>query len=231
MTDERRPDDGVGDPAVDAAWRRAARDQPPARVDDAILAAARAEVRGHPQSRPAGNRQPWRIAWQPFAAAAGVVGLSFLLVQMLPRNEVPTPVTAPVPAADANRPMTAPAASGPAPPPAAASAEKSVSQPGVSQPGPAASDALGGQAPDRAPLAGAAPPAAAQAAAERSVAPTSSPAPVAWANRIVALHDAGDLAAAAAELRAFRAAYPDADGYLPVGLRAWAAAEHAADPP
>jgi hypothetical protein len=36
------------------------------------------------------------------------------------------------------------------------------------------------------------------------------------------LHDAGDLAAAETELRAFRAAHPDADGYLPEPVREWA---------
>jgi hypothetical protein len=45
----------------------------------------------------------------------------------------------------------------------------------------------------------------------------------AWVRRIADLYAAGDDAAAAAELRAFRAAYPDADSRLPEPLRAWAA--------
>ena len=74
MTEQRR-DDRVTDAAVDAAWRQAASEQPPAGVDTAILAAARAAVRRDAQERlPA--RPPRRWAnWQPLAAAAGVIGL------------------------------------------------------------------------------------------------------------------------------------------------------------
>jgi L-amino acid N-acyltransferase YncA len=43
-----------------------------------------------------------------------------------------------------------------------------------------------------------------------------------WVQRIVDLHAAGDLPAAAQELQALRRAYPDADARLPTGLRAWA---------
>jgi hypothetical protein len=45
----------------------------------------------------------------------------------------------------------------------------------------------------------------------------------AWLQRITALHAAGDIAAAEDALRAFRAAVPDADRYLPESLREWAA--------
>ena len=44
----------------------------------------------------------------------------------------------------------------------------------------------------------------------------------AWAAQVVALHEADDLTAAAHALRAFRAAYGDADTYLPDTLRDWA---------
>jgi hypothetical protein len=47
--------------------------------------------------------------------------------------------------------------------------------------------------------------------------------PEEWVTRILALHDAGDIAAAEDTLRAFRAAMPDADRYLPESLREWAA--------
>lgn len=210
MTDERRREEGVGDAAVDAAWRRAAHEEPPAHVDDAIVAAARAEARGNlPPRRSAGQKPRW-IPWQPLAAAAGVIGLSFLLVQMLPRDELPPPVSPTVPA----------------PGPAAASKEL----PAV-QRAPAANDAADSRRVDRSPLAGAAPRAATQAAAEASTASDAPPSPEAWASHIASLHAAGDLAGAAAELRAFRAAYPDADRYLPAELRAWAASEGRADSP
>jgi hypothetical protein len=42
--------------------------------------------------------------------------------------------------------------------------------------------------------------------------------------RIVALHEAGDLGAAARELRALRRTQPDADRRLPAELHDWAAA-------
>jgi hypothetical protein len=50
----------------------------------------------------------------------------------------------------------------------------------------------------------------------------AAPGADAWTARIVALHAAGELAAAADALRAFRAADPDADTYLPDSLRDWA---------
>jgi len=61
-----------------------------------------------------------------------------------------------------------------------------------------------------------------EAAAGASAAPAPEP-PASWARRVAALHDAGDIAAATAELRAFRAAYPDAEQYLPEAVREWAA--------
>jgi hypothetical protein len=166
---EQRRDDRVTDPAVDAAWRRAAQEQPPAEVDAAIL-----------------------------AAAAGVIGLSLLLVQMLPRDRLAPPAaTQDAPRAPAAEPA------------------------GITAPVPAAGDAASVMSAERESAAGAAPRAAMESAPRQSV--TAIPeSQAAWASRIVVLHDAGDLAAAAAELRAFRAAYPDADDYLPEAVRAWA---------
>ena len=57
------------------------------------------------------------------------------------------------------------------------------------------------------------------------------PSPEDWARRIAALHASGDLDAAAAQLREFRRAYVDADGFLPDELRDWAAAVPAPDAP
>jgi hypothetical protein len=243
MTDERR-EERVGDPAVDAAWRGAAREVPPARVDEAILAAARDAVRGRPTGRRATGRQPWWSAWQPLAAAASVIGLSFLLVQMLPRDEVPAPVAAPVPAASpaaaaesAVVTATPDRRSDVVPPPSAAEswAEPRQESREPAQPTPVAAavekavaDRAAGanlsaatQRMDRPAPAAAAPGAARQAAAEQSVA--AAPTPEAWASRIAALHDAGDIDAAAAELRAFRASHADAERYLPERLGGWAA--------
>jgi hypothetical protein len=54
----------------------------------------------------------------------------------------------------------------------------------------------------------------------RSQAPSQAAA--AWARRIEALYESGDVAGAAAELRAFRASQADADDDLPEALQAWA---------
>jgi hypothetical protein len=48
----------------------------------------------------------------------------------------------------------------------------------------------------------------------------------AWAARIANLHAAGDVTAAEQALRAFRAADPDADTFLPESLRDWARTVH-----
>ena len=46
--------------------------------------------------------------------------------------------------------------------------------------------------------------------------------PDAWLLRIRKLHDAGDLEAAARELREFRRTVPDSEARIPRDLRAWA---------
>jgi hypothetical protein len=178
-------------------------------VDDAILAAARAAVHRDAQARrPAPAPRHW-TRWQPLAAAAGVIGLSFLLVQLLPRDE----------------PERRPAASGerraPRAESAAAPAESTPTRAAPSTAAPAVRDAAPAASAEREAGAGAAPPTTLEAAAKPAAAPAPEP-PAGWANRIAALRDAGDIAAATAELRAFRAAYPDAEQYLPESLREWA---------
>jgi hypothetical protein len=214
MTEQRR-DDRVTDATVDAAWRQAASEQPPAEVDAAILAAARAAVRRDAKERLSARPQRRWASWQPLVAAAGVIGLSFLLVQMLPRDQPAHPPAS----EDAHRSRVEEAAPPPAAPPPAAV------RPTVPPPAPpaasATSDAGSIMSEEREANAGVAPRAAVEAAAKQSVAARPEP-PAAWASRIAALHDAGDLAAAEAELRAFRAAHPDADGYLPEPVRVWA---------
>ena len=199
---EQPRDERAIDVAVDAAWRQAAQEQPPAEVDAAILAAARAAVRHDAPERQPAPPLRWWANWQPLAAAAGVIGLSFLLVQMLPRANLARPPAnqeSPQPAAESAPNTVAPA------PPAAAT-----------------SDATSVMSGERDATAGAAPRAAMEAATARQSVAASAESPAAWANRIAALHDAGDLAAAETELRAFRAAHPDADDFLPEPVRTWA---------
>lgn len=239
MSDERRADAAPADPRVDAAWRTASRDEPPAAVDATILAAARDAARQTPSPRPPPAREAWWRRWQPLAAAAAVTGLAFVLLQSLPRDErVPTPsvtpevrnqdrspgpVTAPRSAgsreADAVQPSQSTAITAPtaAPEPAAkARQESALPEQAVSGVAVQAT-----QATDAASVAAERPaPPAAQASLQDLAEPQSADA---WVSRIVERHAAGDIDAAAANLRAFRAAYPDADSRLPEPLRAWAA--------
>jgi hypothetical protein len=129
------------DPNVDAAWKSASQEEPPARVDAAILAAARDATQEAVRGRAdAARRSAW-LRWQPLAAAAGIAGLALVLVQRLPTDApveesvrapalereqesaaaaspeskpTPAPETAPVPAS-VPAPATAPAESFEAP--------------------------------------------------------------------------------------------------------------------
>ena len=239
MSKEPRRDTAPTDPQVLAAWRAASVEEPPARVDAAILAAAQAAVRDSAPTRPSPASDPWWRRWQPLAAAAAVAGLAFVLLQSLPRDEpawapsvapevsneerpsapVTTPSPARTPEADAAQPsrstaITAPAA---APEPVAKSRQESARrEPAVNDVAVQTTDATD----------------AASVAAERPAAPvaratlqglTGPQAADAWVARIVDRHATGDLDAAATDLRAFRVAYPDADSRLPESLREWAA--------
>ena len=74
------------DPELDATWRAASREQPPAALDDAIRAAARREVGAKPGGFGAAPR------WWPLAAAATVAAIAVGIVQMTPPEQV-TPGT------------------------------------------------------------------------------------------------------------------------------------------
>jgi hypothetical protein len=74
------------DPELDATWRTASREQPPAALDDAIRAAARREVGAKPGGFGAAPR------WWPLAAAATVAAIAVGIVQMTPPEQV-TPGT------------------------------------------------------------------------------------------------------------------------------------------
>lgn len=239
MIDERRRDVGLADAAVDAAWRNASDDLPPARVDAVILAAARAAVHDDAAMRPSRARHPWWTRWQPLAAAAGVVGLAFVLVQTIPRDGTgpatrPAQESAPSSRAEVEHEARDAAA---APEPAAQLHSKESSVP-EAPPAPP-TGVTGKSAAERPSIASgvasetAMAPAAIAGAARNAAAPSAAAprSPEAWAQHIAALHAEGDVAAAAGELRAFRAAYADADRYLPQALHAWAASLPAAGLP
>jgi hypothetical protein len=179
-----------------------------------------------------------------------VAGLAFVLVQTMPRDgEVEPPIAVemsrqPAPAEAPSVAPSAPATEGAiraeavessemqrapvAPPdaqsneamaPPAAASSGAVEGGVVAEPG----DAAKAEAPSEADTAAgtryrAAPPTPSTAAL-----PAPPPAPGDWAARIESLYDAGDVASAATELRAFRAEYEDADRHLPGTLREWAA--------
>ncbi len=246
MSNERGTDESIRDRAVGAAWRAASTEEPAPRSDASILAAARTEARLHRGATNARRAAPWWVRWQPLAAAAGLAGLAFLVVQRLPTDtestktlEAPArsaPATSARPEADneaggpgaaevsiAEPPpamqqrSTTSAAEAPPPRPTDARLRESatVNQPSAQQSAEdlAAAPALGSSAPlSRQQTAG--------IVAEGSMGKVEDPDD--WVERIVTLHEAGDLPAAATELRAFRSAYPDADARLPADLRQWA---------
>jgi len=235
--DRESPGSTGRDAAVARAWRQVSDEQPPTKLDDSIVAAARKAVSDEGAEVKvirAGRRSlQWLLRWQPLAAAATVAGLAFVLLQVLPRDRdvapsirMEAPASATVPkesrsptAREADDASVAAAAVSPpeewaeaADRPAmsdgtasrhateAVSSEASVAEPA----GPTASELEAAPAPAQS-AAGVGPRSAADRAAS-----------------VAALLASGDAAGAADELRAFRAADPDADSYLPESLRAWA---------
>lgn len=234
MSNVRRDDERPGDPAVDQAWRTVATDEPSAHLDATILAAARAAtIRKKSAPTPPATRHRW-THWQPLAAAAGVAGLAFTIVQLLPRDAaVPAKPSASTEQAieralpeRTESPPPQNAAPAPAPPPApreAAAEHPTAAKHALPAAPTAPSVASEGAARDVANAT-----TEADASSEqrlRQVAPPAA-APVTpqdWARRIEALYGAGDETAAADALQAFRSAYPDADQYLAEALLPWAA--------
>jgi hypothetical protein len=228
MSQVRRDDERPGDPAVDQAWRAAATDEPSARLDATILAAARAATaRAKSAPTPPATRH-WWARWQPLAAAAGVAGLAFTIVQMLPR-EPDLPATPSVEKAFER------ARSG--------LGESVTQQNAVPPPAPREADTGHSATAKRAPPAESPPSQPSAAATARDVAvvaaeadasseqrlrqmgpsPTAPTTPQDWARRIETLYLAGDETAAADALLAFRAVHPDANQYLAESLQPWAA--------
>lgn len=202
------------DMRLERAWRAASTETPPGSLDARILEAARAEASPGDAAESRGGKAA-RFRWTPLAAAAGVAGLAFAVLQWLPRDDASSP--RPASREALQRPETADESRVPsAPPPEPARASDPAAR--VLQPQTAPTVLSNG----------------ADAVSEETTTPRaesaatpgteSSPDPGAWARRIDELYGADNLPAALAEIRRFREAHPDADSYLPPEIRSWAAA-------
>lgn len=161
------------------------------------------------QAPAAGEARDTEAAPQVFEARRAADGPASLT----PEPPAPTAATTAPPArAPSTTPAPAPAEM-PATAPVAETAESVATPPSRNRPAAASQAGVAAEA-DR--VSGESQRAMKSAAAPR--------APEDWAARIEELLQAGDPGAAAEELRAFRAAYADADAYLPEGRRDWAAA-------
>ena len=248
-----RPDEGDDfDLTIDGEWRKASREEPRQHVDAAILAAARtrrpwlatwqplaaaAAVAGLAfllvQLLPSEREleQPIRMeSPQPAAVPAGQTGgAASATMESASEGAAATPrVPAAAPrlrqAEPAERDQSAPkSAVAPAQEPAEAAASRSEAalEPRQSSRG---SPVHGELAAGATVPAASSERAAARADSSSLASPTLEMPPAQWATLIETLHASGDLATAAAQLRAFRSEHPDADRYLPEALREWASA-------
>lgn len=235
---DRDGPESARDAALERAWREASTERPPPHLDAAIVAAARnAGATGQARPEPVPGRTRWLARWQPLLAAAAVAGLAVVLVPMLPRDPGPAmqerqstsaPASEPAPGvasapedATVVKPAPPPAEARPGrlesvvPPPRRRDPEREIAAP-ASTPAPAAAESATesyvreGERGAAADLAG---------GLGQAASPTQA---TTWAARIEALHAAGDIEAAARELREFRQAEPRADAYLSEALRDWA---------
>jgi hypothetical protein len=141
MTDER---DRI-DPALDAAWRAHARDEPPRALDDAILAAAHRAVASGPRAQR--TRRRWST-WAPLAVAATLGAIAFGVVQLAPHEEDATrsvvgdtPAASPrAPAASSRVPVAEPSGA-PASPASSKSEQRPGTRPSAGEPKPATASA------------------------------------------------------------------------------------------
>ena len=110
MTTPRQGDPtGLSDPRVDAAWRASSREEPPERLDAAILAAARREVGAKPQSTGAREALADRRRWWPFAAAATVAAIAVGVLQLTTSEQLGAPAPDKTVVTDMPAPAAAPA--------------------------------------------------------------------------------------------------------------------------
>jgi len=232
------PDENTSlpDRHVDAAWRAASAEEPPAALDAAILAAAHREIGAGPQPVSTGRTPRRRRVWLPLAAAATIGAIAFGLLQLVTPDQLGAPVAdnavvTDVPSTAARRVQEAASTAGEAAPKVSALAERK------DEPAARRADTLPPPAPATAALGTAAVPPARQAqlgkvAAENASDDTAvatqtrardrAALPVAdWIVLIRRLRDEGKNDEASKELAAFRAAHADHARLLPPDLRDW----------
>jgi hypothetical protein len=129
------------DPRIDAAWRAANRDEPPAHLDDAIRAAARRAVESGPRRK---RDKHW---WYPLAAVATVGVIAVGLLQLTPPEQVTPTIVPELPKVAQQNATSAPVPSAPAAHGSAGGTPaSSLAQPGSSS---QASNAFAPKAPAR----------------------------------------------------------------------------------
>jgi hypothetical protein len=216
-------DESPRDDRIDQAWRASSTEMPSGETDLAILAAAR-DALGNTDTaaKRRATVRPWWSRGAPLAAAAGVAGLAFVLLQSLPR-EIAQPRTLPIESSPSVQSATREAA--PTADAAVPATERSASQAknaGAVAAAPAKRERRQEASPDVAPEHSTADQLSGGSFALSEPHPQPPPEPHAWAARIARLLTDGDREAAASEFRAFYSVYPDAADYLPEDLRGWA---------
>ena len=240
-----RPDDEDSDIVIDREWRKASREEPRPHVDAAILAAARTR-------RPwFATWQPLAAAAAVAGLAFLLVQLmpSERELEQPIRMESKRPAAVPAEQPDAAAKATIHGSTEAAPVEprirenGSPGQDQSAAKSAVAQPDESAEVAasrsnaaleprqssIESRADGELAAGATAPAATAERAAARAdssalASPTMELPPAQWATLIETLYASGDRVAAAAQLRAFRIAHPDADRYLPGALREWASA-------
>jgi hypothetical protein len=91
MTTRKPEETPIVDPRVDAAWRARSREEPPAALDAAILAAARHAVGAGPQPIARDDHSRSHRHWWPFAVAATIAAITVGLLQLVSRENLVSP--------------------------------------------------------------------------------------------------------------------------------------------
>lgn len=101
MTDRSPSPEELHDPHLDALWRAASSEEPPAAIDTALSALARREAGAASHIRVAAaapKAQSKARAWWPLAAAATIGALALGIVQMFPQEEAERVIVSDMPA-------------------------------------------------------------------------------------------------------------------------------------